>query len=62
MGSQDFWMSLWTVVWFISLGVFSLLSVLVIIFGGYDLAALLKSLHTRHLAAEAAIAEGKAGQ
>jgi hypothetical protein len=62
MGSQDFWMFLWTAVWFISLGVFSILSVLVIIFGGYDLAALLRSLHTRHVVAEAAIAEGKAGQ
>jgi hypothetical protein len=51
MSSLDFWMSLWTGVWFISLGVFSLLSVLVIIFGGQDLVALLKSLHTRHVTA-----------
>jgi len=44
-------MSLWTYVWFISLGVFSILSILVIIFGGYDLAALLQSLRRRHLEA-----------
>jgi uncharacterized membrane protein len=47
----DFWMSLWTYIWFISLGVFSILAVLVIIFGGYDLVALLASLRQRHLQA-----------
>ncbi|MCE5237774.1 hypothetical protein LLH23_04700 [bacterium] len=47
----DFWMSLWTYIWFISLGVFSILSILVIIFGGYDLGALLQSLRRRHLEA-----------
>ena len=46
---QEFWMSLWTFTWYVSLVIFSLLSVLIIIFGGYDLAALLKSLHTRHV-------------
>jgi len=50
---MEFWMSLWTIVWFISLGIFSLLSVLVIIFGGYDLMALLASLRRRHLLAQA---------
>lgn len=45
----DFWMSLWSLTWFASLAVFTVLSVLVIVFGGYDLTALLKSLHTRHL-------------
>ena len=49
----EFWMSLWTYVWFVSLGIFSVLSVLVIIFGGYDLAALLKSLKVRHGEAQA---------
>jgi hypothetical protein len=48
MGSTELWMSLWTVVWFFGLVVFSLLSVLIIIFGGFDLMALLKSLRKRH--------------
>jgi hypothetical protein len=47
----DFWMSLWTFVWYISLGIFSILTVLVIIFGGQDLFALLASLRRRHLEA-----------
>jgi len=47
----DFWMSLWTYIWYGSLGVFSILSVLVIFFGGHDLAALLQSLRQRHLQA-----------
>lgn len=54
MSSLDFWQSLWTAVWFISLGVFSILSVLVIIFGGYDLAAMLAALRQRHREAQAA--------
>ena len=58
MKSIEFWMSLWTVVWYASVTIFSLLSILVIIFGGSDLAALLKSLHTRHVAGLAA-EEGK---
>jgi hypothetical protein len=49
----EFWMSLWTYVWYASLAVFSVLSVLVIILGGYDLAALLKSLKVRHGEAQA---------
>jgi uncharacterized membrane protein SpoIIM required for sporulation len=48
------WMDAWSVVWFVGLSVFSILSVLVIIFGGYDLAALLKSLAARHGEAQAA--------
>ncbi len=54
MSSIDFWMSLWTLVWFASLGIFSVLSVLVIWFGGSDLVALLSALRARHMAAEAA--------
>lgn len=54
MSSMDFWMNLWTFVWFGSLGVFSVLSGLVIWFGGRDLVALLSALRTRHLEAEAA--------
>lgn len=42
------WSWVWTLLWFGGLSVFSILSVLVIIFGGYDLAALLKSLAIRH--------------
>jgi len=44
----EFWMSVWTFVWYVSLAIFSVLSVLVIIFGGHDLAALLASLRRRH--------------
>lgn len=54
MSSLDFWQSLWTMVWYVSLGVFSILSVLIIIFGGYDLMALLASLRHRHLEAQSA--------
>lgn len=60
MSSVDFWMSLWSLVWFISLGIFSLLSVLIIIFGGHDLAALLGSLKERH--GEAVDAASKSGE
>jgi hypothetical protein len=55
---MQFWAALWEVIWFAGLGVFSLLSVLVIIFGGYDLAALLTSLRARHLAAQEADGAG----
>ncbi|MBM3474277.1 MAG: hypothetical protein FJX75_13490 [Armatimonadetes bacterium] len=48
------WSWVWTLTWFVGLSVFSVLSVLVIIFGGYDLAALLKSLAVRHGEAQAA--------
>ena len=48
------WSWLWTLLWFVGLSVFSLLSVLIIIFGGFDLAALLKSLAVRHGEAQAA--------
>jgi hypothetical protein len=54
---QEFWVGAWTAVWFIGLTVFSILSVLVIVFGGYDLTAMLKSLRDRHLAQQAAEAE-----
>jgi len=46
---QGFWIALWTGLWYGGLAVFSVLSVLVIIFGGFDLAALLASLRQRHL-------------
>ena len=52
------WVSLWTATWYVGISVFSLLSVLVIIFGGYDLAALLTSLRARHLAAQEADGAG----
>ncbi|MBM3497910.1 MAG: hypothetical protein FJX74_04485 [Armatimonadetes bacterium] len=51
---HDFWVSCWTAVWFIGLTVFSVLSVLVIFFGGHDLTAMLKSLYERHQAQQAA--------
>jgi hypothetical protein len=51
---MEFWANLWTAVWFIGLTIFSVLSVLVIIFGGHDLTAMLKSLRDRHLAQQAA--------
>ena len=45
---METWMMVWTLVWYISLFVFSLLSIAVIIFGGHDLVALLNSLRIRH--------------
>ena len=45
---MQFWIALWTVIWFSSLVVFSLLSVLIIIFGARDLVALLANLKARH--------------
>jgi hypothetical protein len=55
--TTDFWMFIWTGLWFAGLGVFSLLSILIIFFGGHDLVALLASLRRRHGEAEAAEAE-----
>lgn len=54
---QDFWVSLWAVIWYGGLTIFALLSVLVIIFGGSDLLALLSSLKIRHEEQEAVEAE-----
>lgn len=51
--STDIWMFIWSVVWFAGLGVFSVLSILVIFFGGHDLVALLTSLRKRHEDAQA---------
>ncbi len=45
---QGFWIGLWTIVWFAGLLIFFVLSVMVIIFGGKDLASLLLSLRKRH--------------
>jgi hypothetical protein len=53
------WTWIWTLMWFGGLTVFSVLSVLVIIFGGYDLAALLRSLAIRHGERVAAEDEGR---
>lgn len=54
---QDFWVSLWAVIWYGGLTIFALLSVLVIIFGGSDILALLSSLKIRHEEQEAVEAE-----
>ena len=43
-----FWIILWTAVWYVSLTVFSLLSVLIAIRGAGDLIALLTRLKLRH--------------
>jgi hypothetical protein len=51
-----FWPTLWTVIWYVGLGVFSVLSALIIVFGGHDLVALLASLRERHRQAQAAAA------
>ena len=45
---MTFWSSLWTITWFAGLGIFAVLSVLVVIFGARDLLALLRSLKDRH--------------
>lgn len=42
------WREGWTVIWFGSLAIFSVLTVMVIFYGGHDLAALLRSLRIRH--------------
>lgn len=55
--ANDFWMFVWSALWFVGLGIFSVLSVLVIVFGGYDLVALLASLRRRHGEAQASEAE-----
>jgi hypothetical protein len=46
---QEFWVGFWTVLWYASLGAFSVLAAFVIIFGGSDLIALLAALRRRHL-------------
>jgi hypothetical protein len=46
------WMTLWTVVWFGGLLLFTVLAVLVIFGGGKDVASLLLSLRERHRAAQ----------
>jgi hypothetical protein len=56
---HEFWVNLWTAVWFVGLSVFSILSALVIIFGGRDVTALLGALRARHLAQQAAEAQGE---
>lgn len=45
---MQFWIALWTAVWFVSLGIFSILSCLVIVFGFRDLLDLFRSLKARH--------------
>jgi len=50
-----FWVALWTDTWTFGLAVFSVLTVLVIIFGGRDLVALLQALRARHLAQESEV-------
>ncbi|MGD9519716.1 MAG: hypothetical protein AB7W28_09375 [Armatimonadota bacterium] len=51
---QDFWIQLWSLVWFGGLAIFSVLAVLVTVFGGADLIALLASLRRRHFERQAA--------
>jgi hypothetical protein len=50
---QELWASVWKVVFYAGLSAFSALSVLVVVFGGYDLASLLISLRARHLERQA---------
>ena len=57
---HQFWVSLWTATWYLGLGLFAVLSVLVIVLGGRDLVAMLAALKARHLAAQDA--EGATGQ
>jgi hypothetical protein len=56
---HEFWSALWTFVWFGGLAVFSVLSVMVIIFGGADLTSLLASLRRRHGEAQAEAARAE---
>ena len=54
------WIWLWTFVWYAGVGVFVLLSLLVIWFGGRDLVDLLQSLRARHLQQQASPDAGSA--
>jgi hypothetical protein len=53
----NFWVGLWTVLWFFGLAVFSVLSVLVTVCGARDLTALLGALRQRHMAQKAEAAQ-----
>ncbi|NCO39271.1 MAG: hypothetical protein COZ06_12080 [Armatimonadetes bacterium CG_4_10_14_3_um_filter_66_18] len=55
---HHFWVSLWTATWYVGISVFAALSVLVIIFGGYDLVAMLAALRARHVVAQEAEGAG----
>lgn len=55
----DFWVALWTVLWFFGLGIFSVLSVLVTVGGGRDLVAMLAALRQRHMAQQAEAGESR---
>lgn len=41
---MTFWKTLWTLVWFVGLGIFVVLSVIITVQGAKDLKALLRSL------------------
>ncbi len=45
---MTFWSSLWTFTWFAGLGIFAVLSVLVVVFGAKDLVHLFRSLKDKH--------------
>ncbi len=49
---MSFWVSLWTVVWFGGLAVFSYLTVLVTVNGYRDLRSLMQTLAQRHAGSE----------
>ncbi len=55
---MQFWISLWTLIWFAGLVIFAALSVLVIVHGARDLVALLRALRDRHLRREETSSEG----
>ncbi len=57
---MEFWMSVWSFVWFLGLSVYAVLAVVVSIGGGYDLAAMLASLKQRHLDHQQAEADAAA--
>jgi len=46
--SVNFWITLWTITWFVGLVVFTGLSCAIIVFGAKDLLHLLRSLAIRH--------------
>ncbi len=44
----EFWKSLWSVTWFAGVAIFTVLSVMITIYGAKDLTYLLRSLNRQH--------------
>jgi len=49
---MHFWMPVWTFTWFVGLAIFTGLSIVITIYGAFDIASLLRSLKRQHLEQE----------